>query len=106
MKVRERIEELRPLCVENTDFMWCKSNLFIGKAMNKLWNKLNIYNGSRSMPSTKENDKQMKKYKYAEQKLYDYIADNVRTILELTLEEKDNVYSKILDKAIREYEGK
>ena len=72
MKVRERIEELRPLCVENTDFMWCK--------------------------------KQMKKYKYAEQKLYDYIADNVETILELTLEEKDKLYSEILDKAIKEFE--
>lgn len=104
MKVKERIEELRPFCTENTDYDWCKSNLFIGKAMNRLWDKLNLYNGSRSMPSTQHNDKQMKKYKYAEQKLYDYIADNVGTILELTIEEKDKVYSEILNKAVEDYE--
>ena len=104
MKVKERIEELRPFCIENTDYQWCKSNLFIGKAVNRLWDTLGCYNSSLSRPQTDTNRKQLKKYKYAEQKLYDYITDNVGTILEMTLEEKDKVYSEVLNKAVEDYE--
>lgn len=103
MKVKERIEELRPFCTENTDYDWCKSNLFIGKAVNRLWGTLGCYDSSLSRPQTDTNRKQLKKYKYAEQKLFDYIKENVDTILELTLEEKDKLYREILDKAVEEY---
>ena len=96
MKVKERIAELRPFCTENTDYDWCKSNIFIAKAVNRLWDTLNLYNGSRSMPSTQENDRQLKKYNYAKQKLFDYIKENVQTIMELTIEEKDDLYHTIL----------
>lgn len=92
MKVKERIEELRPFCPENTDYDWCKSNIFIAKAVNRLWDTL----GCISYPSTEHDHMQLKKYKYAKQKLFDYIKENVQTIMELTIEEKDDLYHTIL----------
>lgn len=95
MKVKERIEELRPFCPENTDYDWCKSNLFIGKAVNQLWNTLDLDCLSQLFTAEHSN-MQLKKYKYAKQKLFDYIKENVQTIMELTIEEKDDLYHTIL----------
>ena len=104
MKVKERIKELRPFCTENSNYDWCKSNLFVGKALNKLWDELECYDGNSVTRSTEHNRKQLKKYKYAERKLYDFIKNNVDEILELSLEEKDNMYLEVLYKAVSHYE--
>lgn len=104
MKVKERIEELRPFCPENSDYDWCKSNLFVGNTLNKLWRELGCYDGSRLMPSTPYNRRQLKKYKYAKRKLYDFIKNSVDDILELSLEEKNNMYLEIVHKAVSNYE--
>lgn len=103
MRVKERIKELRPFCTENSDYDWCKSNLFTGKVLNKLWDELGCYDSSRLMPSTEHNREQVKKYKYAEKSLKEFIKDNVDGILELSLEEKDNMYLEILYKAVNHY---
>lgn len=105
MRVKERIEELRPFCIENSDYDWCRSNLFTGKVLNKLWDELGCYDGCRLMPSTEHDRKQLEKYKYAKRKLYDFIKNNVDEILELSLEEKDNMYLEILYKAVSHYGG-
>ena len=104
MKVKERIEELRPFCLENSDYDWCKSNLFVAKALNTLWRELGCYEPSRLIPSTEYNRRQLKKYKYAEKSLNEFIKNNVDNILELSLEEKNNIYLEILYKAVRYYE--
>lgn len=105
MRVKERIEELRPFCTDNSDYDWCKSNLFTGKVLNKLWDELGCYDSSCLTPSTEHNRKQLKKYKYAEKSLKEFIKDNVDDILELSLEEKDNMYLEICYKAVSHYGG-
>ena len=104
MKVKERIEELRPFCPENSDCDWCESNFFIGYALNKLWCELGCYNASRLIPSTEYNIRQLKKYKYAEKYLHKFIKNNIDDILELSLEEKNNMYLEIVHKAVSKYE--
>lgn len=103
MKIKERIAELRGLASELTDYQWCKHPMFTGKALNDLYNTLGLFRGDEY--SNHNTHKNMKKYKYAEQKLLDYITANVGTIVEFTIEEKDKVYSEILNKAVEDYEN-
>lgn len=93
MKVKERIEELKDFAA-CTDYEWLTSNFITSNALNKLHNTLGLFRGDKySNPSTHKN---WKKYKNAKQKLFDYIKENVQTIMELTLEEKDDLYYTIL----------
>ena len=104
MKVKERIEELKPFCPELSDYDWCTSPLFVAKALNKLWRELGCYHAGRLIPETEHNRRQLKKYKYAEKSLTEFIKNNIDGILELSLEEKNNMYLEILYKAVSHYE--
>ena len=87
--------------IVSNDYEGCSNPHTTANALNGLWNKLNLFRDDEySNPHTHRN---MQKYKYAKQVLLDYIKDNVDTILELRLDEKDKLYCEILDKAVEEY---
>lgn len=94
MTAKERIEELKGFAT-HTDYEWLTSNFIAGNALNKLHDSLGLSSGDEySNPSTNYN---LRKYKYAKQKLFDFIKEHVEPILELTLEEIDFIYYNLLE---------
>lgn len=74
MTAKERIEELKGFAT-HTDYEWLTSNFIAGNALNKLHDSLGLSSGDEySNPSTNYN---LRKYKYAKQKLFDFIKEHI-----------------------------
>lgn len=102
MKLIDFIVQMRkyqssPMTIE----AWCKSALVAGKAIDGLYNELELY----GCPQTTDGvpSERWQKYLYATGKLYDYIDANAENIINLETEEVTALYRDVLKGSCKTY---